>query len=361
MQNDFFKQITINNTNLKISQSIFFLFFVLMIGSCKKYDELLPENAYPRAYANIIRTETLTINDNILEFELDFQPKILVGEIDNFITIEEKDINLNLTIFETIQLDAELLELECSKNFPIDDTSGPYSISLLLDQSGSMRANDSLLQRVQICQNIIDVANPDDEISLLAFSGSYGQQTDEPTVVLQNFTNDHQLVSDALDQIPNRTGGGTPLFESINEGINFCINKGNHLHKAIIVMTDEGASDNSERVDSLLCLSRTENVKVHAVSFNSNTIANSQLNELVVGSRGALMDRDIALGIPSIQSLMNNDYFNNILFDFFYRTRWSVTKPGNLPWEIGDIVSGRVTLRISNEIVLKVPFTLLVC
>lgn len=337
-----------------------FCAFIAMICSCKDYDDLLPASGYPDIYATVIRTEATNINDNILDFELDFQPKFRLGEIDNFITLEEEDISLTLTIFETVKLEAELLSLECSKDFPVDDTKGPYSISLLLDQSGSMLANDSLLQRVDICQNIIDVAGPDDEISLIAFSGNYGFQSGGITTVLQDFTTDHDLVTKALDQIPGKTGGGTPLFESINEGINYCIDKGNHTFKAVIVMTDEAASDASERVDSLLCLSRTANVKVHAVSFNKNTVSNNQLNTLVVGSRGALMDREIALGIPSVQSLMNNDYFNNILFDFFYRSKWSVKKASGFPWVIGDVVKGTLVLKIGDN-VERVQFSLLVC
>ena len=335
-----------------------FCAFFAMICSCKDYDELLPATGYPDIYGTIIRTEATNINDNILDFEVDFQPKFRLGEIDNFITIKEEDVSLSLTIFETVQLDAELRSLECSKDFPIDDTKGPYSISLLLDQSGSMLTNDSLLQRVEICQNIIDVAGPDDEISLIAFSGNYGSSG--ITTVLQDFTTDHNLVKNALNQIPGKTGGGTPLFESINEGINYCINNGNYTFKTVIAMTDEGASDESERVDSLLCLARTTNVKVHAVSFNQNTISNNQLNTLVVGSRGALMNREIALGIPSVQSLMNNDYFNNILFDFFYRSKWSVKKASGFPWEIGDVVQGSLALRIGDK-VERIRFSLLVC
>jgi len=339
---------------------LLFCAFFAMVCSCKKYDDLLPATGYPDIYGTIIRTEATNINDNILDFEVDFQPKFRLGEIDNFITIKEEDVSLSLTIFEKVQLHAELRSLECSKDFPLDDTKGPYSISLLLDQSGSMLSNDSLLQRVDICRNIINVAAPEDEISLIAFSGNYGSQSGGITTVLQDFTTDHNLVTTALGQIPGKTGGGTPLFESINEGINYCINNGNHTFKTVIVMTDEGASDASERVDSLLCLARTANVKVHAVSFNQNTISNNQLNTLVVGSRGALMDREIALGIPSVQSLMNNDYFNNILFDFFYRSKWSVKKASGFPWEIGDVVLGSLALKIGDR-VERVPFSLLVC
>ncbi len=333
------------------------LLLVAGIFSCNQYDELLPEDVSTTINSNIIRTNVSTIEEEILEFEIDL---FLANSLGNYITLKREFFEIDLTLFETIDLNVELMELECSKDFPKDDSVGPYSASILIDQSGSMLNNDAENNRVAIGKKIIEGAGPDDEVAVTAFAGTTSSANEAVTIV-QNFTMDKDSLYDAMDFLIGKTGGGTPLFNSLNTAISQTIANASNPRKAVIILTDEGASDFSERVDSLLCLVRFNEVKVHTVSIKTNPYTNKELNTLVVGSNGVIMNTEQGLNIPSLESLMNNEYASNELYDFFYRTSWRTTKPFEDAWNIGDILRGTLKIKLSDEYEVSFPFKLLIC
>ena len=334
------------------------LAIVVSVVSCQKmeYEELLPADISTRLNYELVRTNVTSIQEENLEFEVDF---VVLNSLGNPVTLKEEHIDIELNLFESISLDPQLLSLECAKGFPKDNLEAPYSISLLIDQSGSVMSSDSLNLRVEAGKNLVAVAGSDDEISVSVFSGAYPSPS---MTLIQDYTTNDDSLNTALNSIIGKTGNSTPLFQSLYENVTYVINNAKYDNKAIIILTDEGASDQSAQVDSLLCLARFNTVKIHSVSFQNNAYNNAQLADLVVGSNGVVMNVEQAIGIPSVQSLMNNEYASNELYDFFYRTKWTTQKPFPSAWEIGDIMRGNIKIYLGEGLsTVVVPFRLLIC
>lgn len=114
------------------------------------------------------------------------------------------------------------------------------NVAILLDSSGSMGWNDPTEQRVLAAKALVDILRPEDQAAVFDF-GSYNHTSGfSVTRLLQDFTSDHALLYQAIDQV--QADNGTPMYESLEETIAFIGNSG-LPNLALLVLTDGEAHD----------------------------------------------------------------------------------------------------------------------
>lgn len=91
-------------------------------------------------------------------------------------------------------------------------TSAPFEVALLLDTSGSARAELQLIQRA--AQSFINSLRPGDRVSIIAFRTDTKDGRAMPTgEVLSDLTDDRAALASALERI--KTSNGTPYYDSL--------------------------------------------------------------------------------------------------------------------------------------------------
>ena len=91
-------------------------------------------------------------------------------------------------------------------------TSAPFEVALLLDTSGSARADLQLIQRS--AQNFINALRPGDRVSIVAFKTEVKDKRAGPvTEVVSSLTDDRNALKAALDRV--NTSNGTPYYDGI--------------------------------------------------------------------------------------------------------------------------------------------------
>lgn len=91
-------------------------------------------------------------------------------------------------------------------------TTAPFEVALLLDTSGSTRADLQLIQRA--AQNFIDSLRPGDRVSIIAYrSGTESGRSEAKSEVLNFLTDDRADLKSALAKAG--TSNGTPYYDSL--------------------------------------------------------------------------------------------------------------------------------------------------
>jgi VWFA-related protein len=93
-------------------------------------------------------------------------------------------------------------------------TAAPFEIALLLDTSGSTRADVALIRRAALA--FIDSLRPGDRVSVVAFNTAADGPAQLATVdVLAQLTSDRAILRRALDNIG--TSNGTPFYDALEQ------------------------------------------------------------------------------------------------------------------------------------------------
>ena len=91
-------------------------------------------------------------------------------------------------------------------------TAAPFEVALLLDTSGSTRADLQLIQRS--AQDFIASLRPGDRVSIIAFNTERREDTAfAVSEILCPLTDDHKRLNDAISRV--RTSNGTPYYDSL--------------------------------------------------------------------------------------------------------------------------------------------------
>ncbi|MEK6283891.1 MAG: VWA domain-containing protein [Acidobacteriota bacterium] len=91
-------------------------------------------------------------------------------------------------------------------------TEAPFEIAILLDTSGSTRADVSLIR--QAASSFIDALRPGDRIALVGFSMGRQLRTAGPQVdVLSRLTDDRKVLRSAIEQLGSSSG--TPFYDAL--------------------------------------------------------------------------------------------------------------------------------------------------
>jgi VWFA-related protein len=136
----------------------------------------------------------------------------------------------------------------------------PITVVMLLDRSGSMKANFSLVQ--QAAEQFVDVMLPADKARIGSFSNRI--QIDP-----RDFTSDHEELHRIL-QTELQEEGPTPLWNAINVGITDLLHQ--QGRRVILVFTDgmdapfPGQSNNS--LKDVMKRAEEEDIMVYAIGLN---------------------------------------------------------------------------------------------
>ena len=115
-------------------------------------------------------------------------------------------LNLKQTNF-TVSEDGKLQEIT-----DFSATSAPFEVALLLDTSGSARADLQLIQRS--AQNFINALRPGDRVSVIAFKTEIKDKRAAPiSEIVGGLTDDRIALRSALERV--NTSNGTPYYDGL--------------------------------------------------------------------------------------------------------------------------------------------------
>ena len=159
-----------------------------------------------------------------------------LGQVNNDLPVEEDD--------EILRIDTQLIDVPIEvtdaggkpllnlkrENFVVYEdgikqdlesfsaTEAPFEVALLLDTSGSTRADLRLIKRS--AQAFIDYLRPGDKVSIIAFNTDYekDKRTNVTTPfaiseVLIELTDDRKQLAEALENV--QTSNGTPFYDGL--------------------------------------------------------------------------------------------------------------------------------------------------
>jgi VWFA-related protein len=135
----------------------------------------------------------------------------------------------------------------------------PVTLGLLIDTSGSMRNNRTLM--LTAAEAFVERSNPRDEIFALTFNDTVtaALPTDQP------FTNDADVLRHALAESIT-TVGRTALYDAIDDGVEY-LAAGQYERKVLVVVSDGGDNASETTLDMIRRRIQASNVVIHAVSL----------------------------------------------------------------------------------------------
>jgi Ca-activated chloride channel homolog len=169
-----------------------------------KQDSKLSASEHEISGENLIKLEARLVNLNVKV--TDATGKTLPSLKKGNFTVVEDGMQQDVTYFEPV--------------------TAPLNIVLLLDLSGSIEHKMKVMKKA--AQRFIDSLQPSDRIAVAAFSRRFS--------VIANFTTDHKLIKDRIDDIKNRHSG-TAYYDAMWATLDL-LDEANATRKAIVVLTD---------------------------------------------------------------------------------------------------------------------------
>ena len=167
---------------------------------------------------------------------------------------------------------------------PVDQVGGDVSVSasvksvsateadpdvvleavVIFDSSGSMSDNDpDAMGRRLGGTALFDALGPKDRVAVLDF-GAGSTSPLQASRLLQDFTSDRMLLDAALDKLDE--AGGTPLYQSILEGINLLADNAEGGIPALVVLTDGKADDDFMFEDAVMA-AQAKHIPIYAIGL----------------------------------------------------------------------------------------------
>jgi Ca-activated chloride channel family protein len=164
---------------------------------------------------------------------------------DDVIKLEARLVNLNVKVTDAAGKTLPVLRKEDFVVFEDDvrqevsyfePVTAPLNIVLLMDLSGSTEKKIKVMKKA--AQKFVDSLKPVDHIAVAGFSKRF--------YIISNFTTDHTLLKDRIDDIKNRHSG-TAYYDAMWATLDL-LDEGNTTRKAIVVLTD-GVDNSLDRPD----------------------------------------------------------------------------------------------------------------
>jgi Ca-activated chloride channel homolog len=134
----------------------------------------------------------------------------------------------------------------------------PATIGLVMDNSGSMRAKQSDVQRAAIA--FVGASNPADELFLVSFNEKVRLGLPQEL----RFTSDLGQVQFALQQMT--PGGLTALYDATAFALEH-LKTGTRDRKALVVLSDGGDNASHRKLDDVLEISRRSTATVYTIGI----------------------------------------------------------------------------------------------
>jgi len=152
---------------------------------------------------------------------------------------------------------------------------------IILDSSGSMSNNDPQNLRIEAAKKFVDTMDTDDIFSVIDFGAgtTTGQRVSR---LLCDFTNDTNELKQSIDKAT--ASGGTPLFESILDGIDML--KGYPDKSRVIIVLTDGKADSNDNFNSCIQNAKDNDIMLYTIGLGSN-LDFSNLGNLSSETNGA--------------------------------------------------------------------------
>jgi VWFA-related protein len=136
----------------------------------------------------------------------------------------------------------------------------PVSIGIVLDTSGSMDGEKIVAARDALNRFLSELLDADDEVFLYRF--------DNAPQLLQGWTKDKRLVSEAVSRIQPR--GGTALYDAVADAVQMA-QQGHNRKKAVLIISDGNDTSSHSDVFDVKQLIRETEVLVYAIGVDTST------------------------------------------------------------------------------------------
>lgn len=217
--------------------------------------------------------------------QVDCSGNSLTSTIDILLIDEEGNPIYNLDeseiIFDTIDSTSESVVLHSivAETSPLNTA---YSVSLLMDQSGSIKITDPDDVRAEAASIFINFMGEDDEAMLSSFQGS-GYE------ILNDFNSDSKVLLDNIEILKDTEEGETPLYFSIYELSQYLNDNANLSNRSIILFTDGDDSNRYEITpEDIIDQANLLDIKITTVGLGSNIDA-ATLSNIALSTGGAFM------------------------------------------------------------------------
>jgi len=308
--------------------------------SCVEKEEFFPElEGIPGG--GLLDAEVKSVSGSKVVFRLDL---FAVNHYGDF--IENLDGNCLATDDDFPK--ADLISIGKGTN----DEKGAYSAAMLFDQSGSILENDPLDARVAAGKAFVDIMNTDDEVAVAAFADG-GFFPGNPTM-LEEFSNDKVQLRTVIDDLADKEDGGTPLYVSINNLVDYVNDAAKNSNKAVIVMTDGQDTEGGVNIGNLIDKAVINGVEVYTIGLGFDVDLDI-LQEIALQTGGAVMQAQDALQLISLYNSLADLLRGE---GVFYETCWELEKPGGLDWFSGEIIVTVIELTLPTGEIIEYPVRL---
>lgn len=324
---------------MKINLLSLLLFLGLLNTAClPEHDDLVPDlEGVPAGGLKKVSVTSTEGNQAEIEIQL-----FVVDHLGGFIP----DLKLeDFSITSSTSHDLDIVALEEIG----EDEIGPFSASLLFDQSGSINTTDPLNARVEAGVKFAEIVKGGDEASVAAFStnGFYNF----PYEILQEFTSNTDDLQDQIRTLVGRADGGTPLYRSIHDLIPYTVDNSKNNNLAIVAFTDGEDTDGGVRVENLIQRAKDTGVGIYTVGLGTN-VNQDVLSFIAFETDGAVMLAEDALQLISLYSSLGDLLRGEAKY---YKLKVEAQRQqGN--FFSGERIGGIVQLELSESSTINYPF-----
>ena len=318
------------------------LIFAICATSCiKDQNDIIPDLDGEPA-AGIVDIDIVSVDSNELIFSVDL---FAVDHLGGFIQ------NLGTSNFE---IDNNSTQLQNSEIIDIrefrQEERGPFSATMLFDQSGSISGTDPNNARVEAGIKFAEIVNDGDEASVVAFTT--GGNYTSPYQILTDFSDDPEVLIPPIRALANNENGGTPLYISAAAMCDHTAEKAKNENKAIIAFTDGANNGSGVSVDQLIDKACETDVRIYTVGLGSG-VSLGELSEIAFETNGAVLLAENAIQLVSLYSSMGE-----LLHGKVEAFKLRVKVEQNTKWTLGQFVVVDIKLNLSESIVVNFPIRL---
>ena len=263
---------------------------------------------------------------------------------------------------------------------------GPYSATLVLDQSRSIRWTDPDDYRISGAAAFLETLDPaaQDEVALIAFRGFPGfLNFDEVlpywvTIYVPGFslirtrlsdlgarnpfTRDPRGFDSALEELRRVENGGTPLFDAVRDAVNLTADNSTNSNRVVIVLADGDNNQGGASLDEVVELANTRGVPVHTIGLKEdvNWETLSRLARETGGSMAESLDaRQVVTHFDSLGPYLSGS-------GQYFRLHGTVdVQDGTFALQPGASIVGTVVVTVppgpdgdATSVIVRIPFRL---
>ncbi len=230
----------------------------------------------------------------------------------------------------------------------------PFSTSVLVDQSGSIKGTDPLDLRIKSVIQFYRMLDVPNNAALFAFAGSGDTQLPDMVVPYsEGFTT--SIDENVFESLEDKEGGWSPLFDSIRYVTDITIGAPNP-HKAIVVLADGGDLDPAGTSFGAYDVTRyatANGIALHTVGLSDN-ISEDDADVLAFLARDTGGTYTLLGGADQLNAAVGS--LLDILKGRSSIYSVTLTCTSDAPINVGDRIAGDVLVTLADGSVVTVPY-----